>query len=167
MKYSIIILIFLNLLYSNSIAIYSNNLAFINQNYDTNLTKATDKITISNLPKTIIPDSIFVNNLNIIYKEFIPQDYNYVKSLIEANLGASVEFLYNKKVYKGKIIHKEPLIVESNNKLYIIKNISNIIFNNEPKFKSNSKLIMHLANKGKFKNTGFTLSNHTIKQCKK
>ena len=58
-------------------------------------------------------------------------------------------------------------ILKSNNKLYIIKNISNIIFNNEPKFKSNSKLIMHLANKGKIKNTGFTLSNHTIKQCKK
>jgi len=150
MKYSITILIFLNLLYSNSIAIYSNNLAFVNQNYDINITNS-NTILVNNLPKTIIPDSIFVNNLNLISKEFIPQDYNYIKSLIEANLGASIEFLYNKKVYKGKIIHKEPLIIKSNNKLYIVKDISNIIFNNEPKFKSNSKLIMHLANKGKFK----------------
>ena len=76
MKQLFFTLIFLNLLYSNSIVIYSNNLAFVNQNYDTNLTKATDKITISNLPKTVITNSIFVSNLNPLSKEYIPKDYN-------------------------------------------------------------------------------------------
>ena len=147
MKQLFFTLIFLNLLYSNSIAIYSNNLAFVNQNYDTNLTKATDKITISNLPKTVITNSIFVSNLNPLSKEYIPKDYNYVKSLIEANLNSKVSFVYNKKELNGVLINQEPLTIKSDKKIYLIKNPSSIIFNTIPNYKSSSKLILHLKNK--------------------
>ncbi len=144
MKKYTLLLTLLSLLNANSITIYNNNLAFVNKKYDIKVLKSNE-ILIDNLPKTIIPDSIFINNLDLISKEFIPKDYDYIKSLIDANFGKEVEFIYNKKSLKGVISHKEPLVIKSNNSLYIIKDISNIIFKNEPAFISNSKLILHLA----------------------
>ena len=150
MKFIIYIFTIFSLLYSNSITIYNNDLAFVSKQYDVNTTNSK-KIEINNLPKTIIPDSIFVNNLDVISKEFIPKDYDYIKSLVDANIGKDIEFIYNKKRLLGKIVHKNPLVVKSNNSLYIIKDISDVIFANEPKFKSSSNLILYLSKEANVK----------------
>ena len=142
--------ILLSIIDANVITIYNNNLAFVNKSYDVNTTNSK-RIEINNLPRTIIPDSIFVDNLDVISKEFIPKDYDYIKSLLDANINKDIEFIYNKKRLFGKIIHKDPIVVKSNDRLYIIKDASNIIYVKEPKFKSSSKLILYLSKEANVK----------------
>ncbi len=145
MKYLIATLLLFNFIYSNSITIYSNNLAFIEESFDINLTKKTNKITIDNLPKTIISDSIFIDKLKVKLKEYIPKEENYIKSILDVNINSTVDFIFNKKLLRGKIVNKDPLTIKAEKKLYLIDDINKVIFYKEPKNRSASKLNVYLS----------------------
>ena len=65
---------------------------------------------ISPLPKTIDPQSLYIQNLKGYYR-FIPGGFNRSK-LLQTLLHKEVEFEYDKKLKKGRVISIDPLIIQ-------------------------------------------------------
>ena len=137
MKKIILIISTISLLFSNSITIYNNNLAHINESQKISLKEGLQEIKFKNLPNSIIVDSI-----SPIFKDsvkLISQTYKYnplnIHNLLKANLNSEVEFYSQdkqKKLLKGKLINLNPTIIESDKKYYIVDSNS-IVFNKLPK----------------------------------
>jgi len=125
------------LLFSNSITIYNNNLAHIQEQREFNLTKGIQTLEFKNLPNSVIVDSLSAD-FNSDSVELISQNYTYnplsIKSLLEANLNTWVQFytLDKKSLINGKLISVNPTIIESKGKYYTV-NKNAIIFSNLPK----------------------------------
>ena len=65
---------------------------------------------ISPLPKTIVAQSLYIQNLKGHYR-FIPGGFDQAKFL-QTLLHKEVEFEYDKKLKKGKVISVDPLIIQ-------------------------------------------------------
>ncbi len=126
-----------SLLFSNSITIYNNNLANVNETKKIFLKKGLQKIKFTNLPNSIIVDSIsptFENGVKLISQSYKNNQLS-INKLLKANLNSEVEFYMQdkqKKLLKGKLVNLNPTIIDSNKKYYIVDSNS-IIFNKLPK----------------------------------
>ena len=126
-----------SLLFSNSITIYNNNLAHINETEKISLKEGMQELQFANLPNSIIVDSIsptFENGVKIISQSYKNNPLN-IDNLLKENLNQEVEF-YSKdrerKLLKGKLVNISPTIIESDKKYYIVDS-SSIIYNKLPK----------------------------------
>jgi len=133
----LILILSSTVLFSNSITIYNNNLAHLQEKREFNLTKGIQKLEFKNLPNSVIVDSLSADfNSNSV--ELISQNYTYnplsIKMLLEANLNTKVDFftLDKKSLKSGKLISTTPTIVESDGKYYTV-NQNSIVFSNFPK----------------------------------
>jgi len=123
-------------LLSNSITIYNNNLAHIQESRVYTLKKGLQNIEFKNLPSSIIVDSISPTFSKSGVK-LISQNYTYspltVQNLLKANLNKEVEFFYKdkKKLLSGKLINLNPTVIESQGSYYIV-NGNDIVFKNLP-----------------------------------
>ena len=134
--------IFTTFLFSKSITIYNNNLAYINEAKDINLSKGLQEIKYSNLPDTLIDNSLFaefdLQDVKIISQSFYKNSLNYL-TILEANLNKEVEFFTkDKKRFSGKLISINPNIIKSANKYYSVLN-EDIIFTTFPSNKAYAK----------------------------
>ena len=122
-------------LYSNSITIYNSNLAYVNEEKEFNVTKGIQELNYKNLPDTLILDSLlpkFDNpNIDLLSQTFINKPFSFEK-LLKANLNKDVGFIYNKTLLKGKLLHINPNIIKSMNRIYVVSS-KDIIFDYLPK----------------------------------
>jgi len=124
------------LLYSNSLTIYNNNLGHVNESQKILLQEGLQEIKFTNLPQSIIVDSIvasFDDGVQIISQSFKNNPLS-LENLLKANLNQEVEFYSQereKKLLKGRLINLNPTIIESNSKYYIVSS-SSIVFNKLP-----------------------------------
>ena len=153
----IIFLIFTASLFSKSITIYNNNLAYISVNKEYNLSKGLQEIKFSNLPDSLIADSLFAefnsSDANIISQSFYKNSFNF-SSILKANLNKELEFFTkDKKRLSGKLISINPNIIKSINRYYIVAS-NDIIFSKIPNI-ANSKAYIkwQVAAKKDIKNT--------------
>ena len=137
MKKTILMSAIVSVLFSNSITIYNNNLAHINETQKISLKEGLQDIKFANLPKSIILDSIsptFENGVKLISQSYKNNPLS-INNLLKENLNQEVEFYSRdreKKLLKGKLINLNPTIIESNKKYYIVDSNS-IVFNKLPK----------------------------------
>jgi len=135
MKKIILISAVSSALFSNSITIYNNNLAHINETQNISLKKGLQNIKFENLPNLIIVDSIsptFEDSVKLISQSYKNNPLN-IDNLLKANLNKEVEFYgRDKKLLKGKLINLNPSIIESGKRYYIVDS-DYIIFNKLPK----------------------------------
>ena len=127
----LILLLFATFLFSKSITIYNNNLAYINNSKEYNLSKGLQEIKFSNLPDSLIADSIFAefnsSYVNIISQSFYKSNFN-LSSILKTNLNKEVEFFTkDKKRLSGKLISINPNIIKSSDKYYTVSS-QDIIF---------------------------------------
>ncbi len=137
MKKIILISAITSALFSNSITIYNNNLAHINESQKISLKEGLQEIKFANLPNSILVDSIspiFEDGVKLISQSYKNNPLS-IRNLLKENLNQEVEFYSKdreKKLLKGKLININPTIIESSNKYYIVDSNS-IIFNKLPK----------------------------------
>jgi len=136
MKKTIFMSAIASVLFSNSITIYNNNLAHINESQKISLKDGLQEIKFANLPSSIIIDSIspnFENGVELISQSYKNNPLN-IENILEENLNKEVEFYSkgrDKKLLKGRLINLNPTIIESEKKYYIV-NSNSIIFNKLP-----------------------------------
>ncbi len=130
--------IFFNLfLFANSLTIYSSNMGYYYEHIKISLSQGYQEIKFTNIPQSIIVDSIapnFEDGVQLISQSFKNNPLS-LENLLKANLNQEVEFYsldQEKKLLKGRLIHLNPTIIESNSKYYIVSS-SSIIFNKLPK----------------------------------
>ncbi len=129
---------FLNILIANNLTIYNNNFASYSNNIDFNITKQKFTLYYKDFPKTILIDSIypkFSQNIKII-SQVVSIKQNLMTNLLKSNLNKKVEFFENrfsKKTKSGVLISIDPIVIKSNDKYFIIKDSSRLIYSFFPK----------------------------------
>ena len=162
MKKIILIISTISLLFSNSITIYNNNLAHINESQKISLKEGLQEIKFKNLPNSIIVDSIspiFDDSVKLISQTYKYNPLN-IHNLLKANLNSEVEFYSQdkqKKLLKGKLINLNPTIIESDKKYYIVDSNS-IVFNKLPKNIDYKPYLIWMIDSKKAKNSSVELS---------
>ena len=115
-----LLILFLPLfLFSKTLTIYNDNLAYITAKKEVVINNK--EFYIYDLPRNIIKPSLRVNldMADIVSYEF--KDRSFTKQLLKKNLNKEVDFIVNKKIKRGKLIKIEPIIViEDLNKRYYI-----------------------------------------------
>ena len=124
------------LLFSNLLTVYNNGFAYFYEKKNISVQKGIQSIKITNLPRSIVVDSIvpvFEDGIDLISQSYSNNPLN-VNNLLEANLDKEVAFYdkeREKKILQGKLINIDPPIIESQHRYYIVKS-SSIIFNTLP-----------------------------------
>jgi len=141
--------IFLN---ANSLTIYNNNLGYIKEDKNISIKKGLQTLKYTNLPKTIIIDSIApeINSKSVkLYSLQFNESMGFRRAILEQNLNKEVSFFTkDKKLLSGILKRSDPIVVEANSKYYIVDSISQMIFNNYPnKDNINSYLELKLSSK--------------------
>jgi len=125
------------LAFSNSITIYNNNLAHIYESRDFNLTSGVQNIKYTNLPSSLIVDSIspdFKGDGVKLLSQSYQNNQLDINKLLKANLNEDVSFYSkerDKKLLKGKLININPNVIKTNKHYYVVDGGS-IIFNKLP-----------------------------------
>ena len=122
-------------LFSNTLTIYNNNLAHINESREFNLKAGLQNITFSDLPKSTILDSLspqfHKDGIKILSQSFYSNPIDSYK-LLDANLNKDVEFFTkDKKRLSGKLVSINPNIIKSSGKYYIVPS-DDIIYSQLP-----------------------------------
>ena len=132
------LVIILSFSVAGSLTVYSNNFSNYNTKVDFNITKQKFTLYYRDLPNSVFLDSIypkFSNEISILSQTFVLKS-NIIKSLLKSNLNQEVEFYENRfsrEPKSGKLISIEPIIIESNNKFFIINESSRVIYSTFPK----------------------------------
>ena len=115
--------------FANSLTVYNNNLAFVQE--ERNVTITNGVFRLENLSFDIIDSSILIHHPTL---EPISYEFHNAKSFMQAmlkkNLNKEIIFIANKKEKRGKLIQIEPKVVveDSNKSYYIIHSLDSIIF---------------------------------------
>jgi len=135
-KILIVSLLTLASLFSNTLTVYNNNLAYVHETKEISLQKGLQNFKIPNLPQSIIVDSItpiFDKTITLISQSYKNNPITMQK-ILEANLNEELSFYSKereKRLLKGKLVNIDPPILESSNHYYIVES-SSIIFNKLP-----------------------------------
>ena len=141
---------------SNTITIYNNDLAYVSEEKNISIQKGFQSITYTNLPKSIIVNSITpeIKNSNIhLYSIQFNKSQSFSKAILESNLNKEVSFFAkDKKLLDGVLKKVEPIIVESNGRFFTLDSINSLVFEHYPKKERiNSYLELKLSSKKKAK----------------
>jgi hypothetical protein len=149
-KIIFLIFLFTFLNAKNSITIYSNDFAFVKEDINLNIKKGKQKLYFTDIADTIVIDSLypkFSGDVKLISQEFVFKSKDFNKNILESNLNNKVEFFYEGKKYSGKLILTEPIIIKSDDKYFIIKDMTKIIFNRLPKINKDSFISWFIESK--------------------
>jgi len=136
----LLFLTFTSYLFSNTLTIYNNNLAHINETQKLNIKPGLQTIKFTNLPKSLILDSLYLNfnnnRVKVLTKSFYSNPLDIAK-LLKANLNQKVSFFTkDKKQLNGKLISIDPNIINSSGNYYIVPS-NNIIYSNNTQDEAN------------------------------
>jgi len=137
---------------ANSITIYNNNLAYVSEDKNISLQSGLQTIKYTNLPKSIIINSIAPEikgeNVKIRSLQF-NKSQSFARAVLEQNLNKDISFFAkDKKIISGKLKKISPIIVESDGRFYTVNSIEALIFSSYPKKDSiNSYLELNIDSK--------------------
>ncbi len=144
------LLLYTSVLYSNTVTIYNNNLAYVKENREFSLKKGEQVIEYNSTAKSLYPDSTVLSFDKKSIK-LLSQNFRYspitLNKLLDANIGSSVEFFKGKdrNSSQGILVSANPTIVESD-KHYFIVEPKDIIFTKFPEnIDSKAKLLWRVA----------------------
>ncbi len=140
-------LLFLTLttyLFSNTLTIYNNNLAHLNESREFSLKAGLQTIKFTHLPESLILDSLFLDfnsdTIEVLTQSFYSNPLDNYR-LLKANINQEVGFFTkDKKQLSGKLISINPNIIKSSGGYYIVKS-SDIIYAKLPKNIENSPYV--------------------------
>ena len=124
------------LVFSNSVTIYNNDIAYVTEEEDISLLKGAVTLRYNNIPKSIIIDSLFPQ-LDTSYAKIVSFEFNekkeFSKAILEANLNKKVSFFTpNKKLFRGVLKRTNPIVVESNKNYFTLPSINSLVFPSYP-----------------------------------
>jgi hypothetical protein len=132
----LLLLLCISVLYSNTLTIYNNNLAYATEDKAFSLKKGEQILEYNNTPKSLYADSVVLSFEESTVK-LLSQSFRYqpltLNRLLDANIGSSVEFYKHKdsNSSQGVLLSINPTIVESNKHFFLV-NPKEIIFSKFP-----------------------------------
>ena len=151
MKFFIFLITLLN---ATSLTIYNNNIANIKFKKEINFKEGVNSFIIEKFSNNTIIDSIYATLPKEV--ELLEQTFNSnlvtFNKLLKQNLNKEVKFFVDDstKLFKGELIHINPITIKSNEGYFILNNPEQIVFSIYPHYSLSSNVEFRVKSKKEF-----------------